>query len=280
MFRFIRPFAALALMTVGVIGVAAPAQAHTAVGGATCAGAVLDATSYDAAMANTYSLTVDQETVAGTFGDSTHQTVAVPQDGAVHTWSYSVAAEDGSFQFSDSGQVGPCGGTPQVFDACPDLSGDQPADTACTPPPDHVVSTHATALDCDDEEQVTTTTTTTTPFEFDQTTQTWVAGTPVEVQQVSSQPVQPRDCSQSPVDECSDVNGVQTHPCGVGHPTTVHWTATPTASAPPAAVLPDAGAVAAAGNPGSDNRLLGAGILAGGLLLGGLALRRRQTLAS
>ena len=44
-------------------------------------------------------------------------------------------AADGSYHGEGAGTVGPCG-TPPPTDACPDLPGEQPEGTQCTPPPD------------------------------------------------------------------------------------------------------------------------------------------------
>lgn len=282
MIRTIRLLAAVALVPIALVVGAAPAQAHSATGGASCAGAVLDAGSYDDALANTYSLTVGQETVTGTFGSSVHQEVPVPQDGAVHDWAYTVQAEDGTFQFADSGQVGPCG-TPPVVDLCPELTGDQPAGTSCTPPPDLVAVAETTDLDCEASEQVTTTTTTTTAFVFDQTSQTWVAGTPVDTQFFASTPVEPGDCTEPPVDECVDLDGVQTgeDACDVGQPTSYTSPPTHVVNRAPALVLPAAGAPIGAGSATPAAHVIGAGVLAAGLgLLGGLLVLRRRALAA
>lgn len=287
MFRTIRLTAALALMAIGVLSFATPAQAHDAAGSASCDGAVLDADSYDGSMANTYSLTVDQDTRTGTFGASVHATVPVPQDGAVHNWSYTVQAADGAYHFADAGQVGPCG-TPPVVDVCADLDGDQPVGTMCTAPPATVAVADTTALDCDAREQVTTTTTTTTPFVFDQTTQTWIPGTPVETQVVTSQPAQPGDCANPPVDHCPGLDGVQNgnHDCGVDDSTPPPTGGSsvsqpqPVVFAAAPAVLPAAGAARVSSSNATWSQLIGGAALAGGvLLLAGLALRRRTLVA-
>ncbi|MEP9364615.1 hypothetical protein ABLE68_16735 [Nocardioides sp. CN2-186] len=273
-------------MAVAVLGLATPAQAHDAAGTASCSGAVLDAGSYDGSLANTYTLSVDQDTRTGTFGASVHVTVPVPQDGAVHSWSFTVAAADGSYHFADSGQVGPCG-TPPPTDVCTGLPGDQPTGTTCTPPPNQVTSTHVTELDCASTEQVTTTTTTTTAFVFDQPTQTWVPGTPVETQAVTTQAVKPGDCSTTPpVDHCPGVKGgTNGHPCVASHhetrpPVAVKAVPKQVAYHAPALVLPETGAPAASGTSDSAPRLAGAGALTGGvLLLAGLMWFRRRALS-
>lgn len=275
--------AALALMAFAVVGVATPAQAHAANGGASCSGAVLEAGSYDGAQANRYTLTVDDDTVTGTFGESVRETVAVPQDGAVHTWSYTVEAFDGSYQFADSGQVGPCG-TPPVVDTCPDLTGDQPEGTACIAPPEDVATSHTTALDCTSTEQVTTTTTTRTSYEFDQTSQAWVPGTPVETQVVTSVPAHPRDCSEPPVDHCPELDGVQTGAvacAGDSSQPPIEVFSVPAAFQGAATVLPATGAESVSSNQDTASRLIGGGALAAGLLLlGGLTVMRRRALAA
>ncbi|GAB3771557.1 hypothetical protein FB382_000204 [Nocardioides ginsengisegetis] len=158
--------------------VAGPAEAHTPNFSATCDGVHVGATAYDAAMQNHWSVTIDGATQSGTFGSSFDQTFPVPQDGATTAWSAVVEAEDGTYHFADSGSVGPCG-TPA--DACADLPGNQPAGTACTPPPDVTRVDHQSLEGCSvqldgtaygagvltyDEEYTDT-------YVFNETTQTW-----------------------------------------------------------------------------------------------------------
>lgn len=93
---------------------AAGVEAHNATGNATCVdGAFIHADSYDPAQANTYDLkVVGVGHLSGTFTDATDQVIAIPQDGKVYQWSYDVTDPAGSYHFSDSGTVGPCGTPP------------------------------------------------------------------------------------------------------------------------------------------------------------------------
>ncbi len=111
----------------------APASAHTPSISADCSGVHVSASAYDATLPNRWSVTVAGSTQSGTFGDSFDRTFPVPQDGSTVPWSAFVEASDGTYHGEDAGTVGPCGTPP---DACAGLPGNQPAGTACTPPPD------------------------------------------------------------------------------------------------------------------------------------------------
>jgi hypothetical protein len=132
-----------ALLTMGLgVLVASPASAHTPTVSASCSGVHVSGTSYDAGMANRWSVTINGATQSGTFGGSFDQTFPVPQGGTTSTWSAFVEAADGSYHGEGSGSVGPCGALPPPppppppTDVCADLPGAQPTGTACTPPPD------------------------------------------------------------------------------------------------------------------------------------------------
>ena len=76
------------------------------------------------------------------------------------------------------------------------------------PPAEH--SSHQTTqLDCADDVQVITTVTTTTPYVYDEATNTWVPGAPVEHTSTDETPVQPGDCAED--EHSTHQGGSSTH---------------------------------------------------------------------
>lgn len=143
--KAILALAALLLACLGLAVTATAASAHTPSISADCSGVHLAATSYEAG-ANTWTVTIGGATQSGTFDASFSQTFPLPQAGATTSWSARIAAYDGTYDSGvQSGVVGPCGNT----DACPTLTGDQPAGTDCTPPPTVVRTGAGQAHGCD-----------------------------------------------------------------------------------------------------------------------------------
>lgn len=104
------------VLIAGAAVMAAPvaANAHTPSISASCSGVILKATAYDGKKNNRWSVTINGVRQSGEFGASYSNTFPVPQDGAVTTWSASIAAFDGSYKQEKSGTVGPCGTVPVI----------------------------------------------------------------------------------------------------------------------------------------------------------------------
>lgn len=149
-----------ALMFMG----AGSASAHTPSVSASCSGVQLGGTNYDASKANKWSATVGGVTTSGTFAGSVSHTIPVPQGGATTSWSGTVEAFDGGFHSTQSGNVGPCG--EKVKPPQPPAA-DETKDTASSP-------------NCDTLLVTTTHWARSIPFVFNETSWTWVAGTPTE----------------------------------------------------------------------------------------------------
>jgi hypothetical protein len=102
----------------GAIAVAAPAPAHTPTLSATCAtGATINATNYNPAETNRWTIKVNGKITGGVFGASTSQTVAFPQGGTTSTYTLTVDAPGTQYDARLSGSVGPCGSLPRDADA-------------------------------------------------------------------------------------------------------------------------------------------------------------------
>lgn len=118
--KFMGALVAVLLAVGGAVVIGAPASAHTPSISADCTGVTVKATAYDGRKANRWYVNIGGVVQSGEFGASFHRTFEVPQDGAVTTWSASVAAFDGAYKQERSGTVGPCGTvpvtTPQIQD--------------------------------------------------------------------------------------------------------------------------------------------------------------------
>lgn len=138
------------------------------------------------------------------------------------------------------------------------------------PPAEH--SSHSSnQVDCDSDTVVTTTVTTTTPYVYDDTSNSWVPGTPESDTTTTESPVQPG--------VCRDVDASHTHTHNAGHSSSP---VTPASSAQVPTMI-DAGlggvapAAATTAAPADGNRLPALVLVTAGaaLLLGaGLRLRR------
>ncbi len=147
--------AALLLAGLGLTFTSVAADAHTPSISADCSGVQLNATSFDAGQANTWTVTVGGATQSGTFEQTFSQTFPVPQAGATTAWSARIVSYDGVYDSGvQSGSVGPCGTPtppppPPPTDVCADLPGDQQPGTECTPPPDTIRTETGSDHGCD-----------------------------------------------------------------------------------------------------------------------------------
>ena len=91
----------------GLVALSQGASAHSPSVSASCTGVVLQASNYDAAYANQWSVTIDGASTSGTFGGTLDQSFSVPQD-RVFTWSGRIAAFNGEYEQVNSGSLGPC----------------------------------------------------------------------------------------------------------------------------------------------------------------------------
>jgi LPXTG-motif cell wall-anchored protein len=159
-----------ALMGAMVIAGAGSASAHTPSVSASCSGVQLTATSYDSSKENHWSATIGGVTTSGTFGASLNKTIPVPQGGATTSWSATIEASDGSYNSTKSGSVGPCGSVP-----VPDK-------------PDPAVETKDVSTpNCDTLLVTTTHLARSIPFVYDESSNSWVPGTPGDWQVTGTQ---------------------------------------------------------------------------------------------
>ncbi|MBA2954707.1 hypothetical protein GON03_10260 [Nocardioides sp. MAH-18] len=224
------------------------ASAHIGRAGATCEALTVTLTDYKTPGTNTVKVVVDGATLADTtFVEEYSQSFGLGNPAVAHTWSVAVTAwddPDGSigWTFTKSDSSTPC--TPP--DACPDLEGDQPPDTMCTPPPDDKETREVRGTpDCTSETVTVTTEERTRSYSWNGTS--WVPGPWSSWKTVStrSEPTQPGDCAENKVTSAapgytppSCASAPSLHlPQGVGY----HWVLSGPADARIATAVADTG---------------------------------------
>lgn len=152
----------LGLALVGV----SSASAHTpAISGACTTGVVLKASAYDGKKENTWTVTLNGQTQSGTFGESLNKTFPLSQEGKTTTWSAKIAAFNGQYSTTNSGTL-TCGDKPS-----------QPEKVVTVVQHDGTPNCLARTVDVIED-------TTTTPYVWDETSWSWVRGTPATTSKV------------------------------------------------------------------------------------------------